>query len=139
MRRNSLAKERPDLLSQWSPYNELSPSDISCGSHRMVLWKCSIGHIWKATIKNRALLNSNCPYCTHRAVLEGYNDLLTLNPSLAKTWSPENTIKPSDVLPYSNKRVIWQCENGHKWTTRIADRTMGHGCPFCSKNLRQTS
>ena len=62
MRRKSLAEERPDLLAQWSPDNEFSPSDVSCGSHKKVLWICAKGHTWAATVKNRALIGSKCPY-----------------------------------------------------------------------------
>lgn len=132
MRRKSLAEERPDLLAQWSPDNEFSPSDVSCGSHKKVLWICAKGHTWAATVKNRALIGSKCPYCEHRAVLKGYNDLQTLFPEIAKTWSPKNVKKPSEVSSPSNSDVFWVCENGHEWKSRVADRTEGHGCPYCA-------
>lgn len=132
MRRKSLAEERPDLLSQWSPDNELSPSDVSCGSHKKVLWICDKGHTWAATVKNRALIGSKCPYCEHRAVLKGYNDLQTLFPEVAKTWSPKNEQMPFEISSRSNTEVLWICENSHEWKARVADRTEGHGCPYCA-------
>ncbi len=132
MKRGSLADERPDMVSQWSPDNELSPSDVSCGSHRKVLWICNKGHTWEATVKNRTLKSSGCPYCEHRAVLKGYNDLETTFPDIAKTWSPKNELSPSEVSPSSNRSILWICENGHEWKARIADRTEGHGCPYCA-------
>lgn len=132
MRRKSLVEERPELLTQWSPENELSPSDVSCGSHKKVLWICEKGHTWSATVKNRALKGSRCPYCEHRAVLEGYNDLQTLFPEIAKTWSPKNEKKPSETSTRSNADVLWICEHGHEWKARVADRTEGHGCPYCA-------
>ena len=132
MRRKSLAEERPELLSQWDRNNTLSPFDVSCGSHKKVWWICDKGHKWQATVKNRALIGSGCPYCEHRAVLKGYNDLLTVNPKLAGTWSPNNTLEPSDVSPSSNTVVRWVCENGHEWSARVADRSEGHGCPYCA-------
>ncbi len=132
MRRGSLAEERPDLLSQWDINNEISPDEVSCGSHKKVWWICSKGHKWEATVKNRALIGSNCPYCEHRAVLKGYNDLKTLFPQVAKTWSPKNKLKPSEVSSRSNTEVLWKCKKGHEWKARIADRTEGHGCPYCA-------
>lgn len=132
MRRKSLLEERPDLALQWSPENELSPSDVSCGSHKKVLWICEKGHTWEATVKNRVLAGSGCPYCEHRAVLKGFNDLETLFPEVAKTWSPNNTMKPSEVSSSSNREVMWICENKHEWKARVADRTEGHGCPYCT-------
>lgn len=132
MRRKSLAEERPDLLLQWSPDNEISPSDVSCGSHKKVLWICDKGHTWEAIVKNRVLAGSGCPYCEHRAVLEGFNDLQTVFPDISKTWSPKNQLKPTEVSSASNKEILWICENGHEWKARIADRTEGHGCPYCA-------
>ena len=132
MRRGSLADERPDLISQWSPDNELSPSDVSCGSHKKVLWVCEKGHTWEAIVKNRVLAGSGCPYCEHRAVLKGYNDLKTVFPKVAKTWSPKNKQKPTEVSSRSNAEVWWRCKLGHEWKARVADRTEGHGCPYCA-------
>ena len=132
MRRKSVAEECPELVAQWATSNKLSPDKVSCGSHLKVWWVCEKGHEWEAVVKNRALLGSKCPYCEHRAVLKGYNDLQTLNPELAETWSPKNESSPSEVSLSSNKAVLWVCENGHEWKARIADRTDGHGCPYCA-------
>lgn len=132
MKRKSLAEVRPDLLTQWSPDNELSPSDVTYGSNTKVLWICNRGHVWSATVKNRVVCGSNCPYCEHRAVLEGFNDLQSLFPEVAATWSPNNQLKPSEVTSKSNAEVLWLCEYGHEWSARVADRTEGHGCPYCA-------
>ena len=132
MRRGSLTEERPDLVGQWSASNTFSPDKVSCGSHLKVWWVCTKGHEWEAVVKNRALLGSGCPYCEHRAILKGYNDLATLKPELAKSWSPKNQRKPSEYAISSNTEVLWICENGHEWKARIADRSEGHGCPYCA-------
>ena len=134
MKRKTVAEERPDLVSQWDAENKYPPDRVSCGSHLRVRWICPKGHSWLAVVKNRVLLGSGCPYCQHRAVLRGYNDLLTANPELMDTWSKKNTVKPYEVLPSSNREVIWKCDKGHEWKARIADRTRGHGCPYCSGN-----
>lgn len=132
MKRRSLSEERPDLLAQWSSENTLSPNKVSCGSHKKVLWVCPKGHKWEAIVKNRTLVGSGCPICEHRAVLKGYNDLLTVNSLVAESWSEKNKIKPDEVSTSSNKVVIWECKKHHEWSARIADRTRGHGCPYCS-------
>ncbi len=132
MRRKSVAEEYPELVPQWGTSNEISPSDVSSGSHKKVWWVCEEGHTWQATVKNRALKGSGCPYCEHRAVLKGYNDLQTLFPEVAKTWSPRNELNPFEVSSRSNMEVLWVCENGHEWKARVADRTEGHGCPYCA-------
>ena len=132
MRKKSLAEVKPELVAQWARINELSPTDVSYGSSKKVWWICDNGHTWEATIKNRVLAGSGCPYCEHRAVLKGYNDLQTVFPDVAKTWSPKNELSPSEVSPASNKTALWVCEKGHEWKARVADRTEGHGCPYCA-------
>lgn len=132
MRRKSIAEEYPELVPQWGTINDLSPDKVSSGSHKKVWWVCEKGHTWEATIKNRALKGSGCPYCEHRAVLKGYNDLQTLLPEVAATWSPNNLMKPSTLSSRSNVEVLWLCEKGHEWKARVADRTEGHGCPYCT-------
>ena len=133
MRRKSLAEERPDLLSSWSPNNEISPNAITCGSNKKVLWRCEKDHEWSATVKNRALIGSGCPYCGCRAVLKGFNDLATIHPELVNEWSEKNgALSPSGVAAYSNSRVWWRCDKGHEWYALISSRSDGHGCPYCA-------
>ena len=135
MKRRSLAEERPDLLPSWSPNNEISPNDITCGSHLKVLWRCEKAHEWSATVKNRALIGSGCPYCGCRAVLKGFNDLATIHPELIPEWSEKNELNPTDVTSYSNRKVWWRCGKGHEWFALISSRSDGHGCPYCTGQL----
>ena len=39
---------------------------------------------------------------------------------------------PSDVPSSSNKKVWWQCKEGHEWQANIASRNSGRGCPYCA-------
>ena len=32
----------------------------------------------------------------------------------------------------SGKTVWWKCKDGHEWQARVADRSRGNGCPYCS-------
>lgn len=43
---------------------------------------------WQASILNRNSGRSNCPYLSGKLVLEGFNDLQTINPELAAQWHP---------------------------------------------------
>ena len=115
MGHKSLAEERPDLIPQWSPDNEMLPIDVSACSHNRAVWICKNGHKWESIVKNRVLTNSSCPYCAHRAVLEGFNDLATVFPDIAKEWSDKNyPLLPSNVMAFSNKKAWWRCKNGHE-------------------------
>lgn len=60
---NSLASRRPQLAKEWSPKNlPLLPATVPAFSHRKVLWKCSAGHEWQATIASRST-GVGCPMC----------------------------------------------------------------------------
>ena len=129
---NDLASLKPELLKEWSPNNTIQPTEIGVGSHKKVLWIGACGHEWSAEIRNR-VRGAGCPYCSHNAVLQGFNDLATVLPQVAKEWSPRNApLKPTQVTPYANRKVWWKCEQGHEWFTLISTRAYGSKCPYCS-------
>ena len=78
------------------------------------------------------------PYCGDRKVLKGYNDPRTTRPEIAREWNKERNgdLKPADVIASSNKRVWWECKEGHEWSGLIANRACrgkaDPGCPYCS-------
>jgi len=69
-------------------------------------------------------------------VKQGINDLATLRPEIAEEWDIEMNpgISPSDVTCGSEKKIWWQCEEGHSWQAKVYSRTEGRGCPECAHN-----
>ena len=132
---NDLKTINPDLANEWNYKRNggLKPAHFLANSHEKVWWKCSNGHEWQATIDSRNT-GRGCPYCASQKILKGYNDLLTINPTLAKEWNHEKNDKltPSDVMPNSNKKVWWKCSNGHEWQAMVSSRNKGACCPYCS-------
>ncbi|MBQ2237358.1 MAG: hypothetical protein II317_04565 [Clostridia bacterium] len=132
---NDLKTINPDLANEWNYKRNggLKPAHFLANSHEKVWWKCSSGHEWQATIDSRNT-GRGCPYCASQKILKGYNDLLTINPTLAKEWNHEKNDKltPSDVMPNSNKKVWWKCSNGHEWQAMVSSRNKGACCPYCS-------
>ena len=47
-------------------------------------WKCENGHEWQTSVKSRSMLKSGCPYCSGYKIIQGYSDLKTLYPNIAK-------------------------------------------------------
>ena len=137
---NDLATINPALANEWNyeKNDDLKPIDVLPNSHKQVWWKCNNGHEWQAIIKSRNSGNG-CPYCSNKKVLKGYNDLQTINPTLAYEWNYEMNLglTPMDIVPNSNKKVWWKCNNGHEWQARVADRNNGQGCPECYKIKRK--
>ena len=124
---NDLATTHPKLASQVMGWD---PTTLSAGSNKKLKWKCEQEHIYKATIANRSLNNSGCPFCSSNSVLAGFNDLATTYPKIAAQadgWDPKT------VAPFSGRREKWRCGVGHSYKAAISMRTSrDSGCPFCS-------
>lgn len=133
--RITLAEYNPEIAAQWHPTKNspLTPEMVASKSSKKVWWLGECGHEWQATILNRVVQNSNCPYCSGQRVLTGFNDLATVNPQLAADWHPSKNGKltPKQITSKSGKKVWWQCDNGHEWEAKIENRTNGSRCPFC--------
>ena len=129
-----LATVRPDLATQWdcNKNQGLSASDVCHSSNKRYWWICEKGHCWQVSANARQ--KSGCPVCAGKAVLPGFNDLLTVNPILAAQWDyGKNEIKATDVTAHSGKRAWWLCDRGHSWIAKISDRQKGNGCPYCGR------
>ncbi len=133
---SSLFDSNPKLCKEWD-YDKnapLSPETIGKSSNKLVWWKCSKGHEWKASVGNRTNKNfsSNCPYCSNRKILPGYNDLATINPELANEWSSKNKVLPTTVSVGSQKKYWWVCSCVHEWQATPYHRNkFGSQCPIC--------
>lgn len=135
----SLLAKRPEL------YNELNflknggfdLAALSVASTQKLWWTCALGHDYEASVGNRSINGTGCPYCSGRKVLVGFNDLQTLNPKLAEQWDDlkNGELTPNDVTVRSNKIVHWICMQGHTWQASIGNRRKGQGCPKCAGNI----
>ena len=78
-------------------------------------------------MNSRAVYGNNCPYCGHRRILPGFNDLATNNPGLAAEWNHKRNgrLKPTNVMPGSNRVVWWRCcECGEEWQAPVKERPL---------------
>jgi hypothetical protein len=125
---NDLATTHPQMAIQAFEWN---PESTTAGSNKKKDWICQSGHIWNAAIKNRTSQNLGCPVCSNQQVLAGFNDLLTINPNLAREayeWDP------STVTQGANVKRKWKCSEGHIWDALVVNRSgRGDGCPSCAQ------
>ena len=135
----SLSYSNPEVSKEWNhkKNGSLKPEYFAANSNKKVWWTCVNGHEWQAMIVTRNK-GHGCPYCSGVKALIGYNDLQTVNPTLAKEWNHQKNeeVAPTDVMPNSDKKVWWKCSNGHEWQARIQHRNNGAGCPICYKEQR---
>lgn len=114
---NCLAVMHPEIVRDWSEKNLLlTPDTVTYGSNRQVWWKGACGHEWQASIKSRSS-GENCPICSGKRVVEGINDLATLEPELALEWSERNlSLTPDMINDKARKNVWWKCRKcGYEW------------------------
>ena len=152
----SLAEARPDLAAEWNyeKNGNLRPEDVTCKSGKKVWWKLPYDvpmdykvegkHFefeWEATISGRSR-GDNCPYLSGRAAAwEGFNDLQTVKPELAKQWHPtkNGNLKPNQITSGSNKEIWWLFPyDDHKtgkhfdfeWKNTVKNRNKNLNCPY---------
>ena len=140
---NDFQTLHPEMLKEWD-YDEnkksnLFPDEMLLGSLKLINWICPNGHKYQRSIYDRLNGRGNCPYCTNRKVLEGYNDLATTNPELLKEWNYEKNneigLYPNKITNGGREKIWWKCDKGHEWNSIARSRIKGHGCPYCSNNL----
>ena len=152
---NDLKTINPKLAAQWHPTKNgnLKPTQVTANTERKVWWLFSYDdpitrkHFdfeWQASILNRNSGRSNCPYLSGKLVLEGFNDLQTINPELAAQWHPNKNgdLKPTQVSVSTMKKVWWlfpyddPVTGNHynfEWQASISSRNnRGTCCPYLS-------
>ncbi len=146
---NCLRALMPELARAWHPTKnkDLTPSDVTLGSSKVVIWKCEQGHDWPSPVVvmmqifRTGAATKGCPYCSGKKATKMHN-LFDEYPEAAKAWDPELNLptKPWDVLPRSNKIYHWRCGK-HKWKSTVSNvvKRVKEGrppCPKCSRNAQ---
>jgi hypothetical protein len=127
---NDLATTHPELAAQADGWD---PTTVVAGAGKKLVWKCKLGHQWKASVNNRSK-GTSCPTCANKTIHIGFNDLATTSPELA---AQADGWDPTTVVAFSNKKVQWKCEFGHQWSTTVASRSSGTGCPICTGRVAE--
>ena len=123
---NDLQTTHPTIAQEAFGWNA---SGFSAGSGEKKSWMCAKGHVFEAKVAHRAN-GSNCPFCTNRKVLAGFNDLATTHPALAEQacgWDP------TTVTYGSGKPRKWSCSKGHIFIATPNQRTSRPNravCPY---------
>lgn len=133
-----LATTHPNLALEWNyeKNKELSPTQVKAGSNKKVWWKCPLGHSYQMIIHHKTN-GTGCPICSGHITLTGFNDFATKHPELLSEWDYErNTVFPTEIPQYYNKKVWWKCKCGHNWMASVNNRASGTICPKCATSNR---
>lgn len=115
--------------------NKFPPSNILDNSTQKIWWLCKYGHSYQNTPYQIKKLGSQCPFCSNRRVLSGFNDLTTKNKQMSQEFDIyKNKITPDLIVYGGKKQWWWKCDYGHLWKSNIENRLRGDGCPYCSNH-----
>lgn len=138
-----LKNSHPELMSEWDFANNekfaIYPDNILETSNVMAFWKCKVcSGSYRISVKRKVFYNKDCPYCTNKRALPGFNSFKKLHENdLMKEWDFElnaNIADPDYILPTTTKTVFWNCKicNGN-YSASVKGRTSGEEtCPYCS-------
>ena len=75
----------------------------------------------------------------HKQLASEGKNICQLSPQLQSEWMADrNThLNSTDIRPYSHFKAWWSCSNcpdghPHIWEARVADRSYGSKCPYCT-------
>lgn len=138
-----LKNSHPELMSEWDFVNNekfaIYPDNILETSNVKVFWKCKVcSGSYRISVKRKVSGKYDCPYCTSKKVLPGFNSFKKLHENdLMKEWdfeSNSNYVNPDRILPTVISKVFWNCPVC-KGTYRasVAGRISGEEtCPYCA-------
>ena len=75
-----------------------------------------------------------CPICTGKVAIAGYNSFADEHLELVPLWSINNDKMPTEVLSTSSYRALWVCPTcGDEYYGQVRDMVSGAvDCPVCS-------
>lgn len=136
---NDLATLRPKISSEWhtTKNGDLKPTQVSVSKNLKIWWECKLGHEWFTSINSRtSKQNTNCPTCTGRTILSGFNDLQTTHPEVAVEWHPTKNgdLLPTHISQGNSLPIWWLCGLGHEYQAVPYSRTSKKttGCAVCA-------
>jgi DNA-directed RNA polymerase subunit RPC12/RpoP/very-short-patch-repair endonuclease len=133
------AKEnnRMILMLEFSDKNKKNPSQISFGTSDKYLWNCSKCHNeYDMKVNKRTTGKQNCPYCSGKKVLKGFNDLWTTYPEIADLL--EDKQKGYELTAGSGKKENFKCKDcGYIIKNKSINEAVRRGihCPRCGDGI----
>ena len=138
---NSVAVKFPELAARWSDENEQKADEVLPSIKASYYLDCNkCGGTYLAPLQKAIAGEDECPYCSGRRLLRGYNSLADRHPDIVASYSKRNKETADEVLSTSNKFIYWDCnECGGTYMAPLQGKINGTvTCPYCSgKQLLQ--
>ncbi len=132
---DSLGARFPEIASEWSPQNKMTPYDVSPGSKDSVEWICSKGHTWNAPIHTRTQGYGFCRECFPFG--KSNTGFAQRFPEMRKYYSKDNTISFDRLIISDDEKRKWICEKGHVFleSTININQRGSFSCPICNHRI----
>ena len=132
---NDLTITNPQLASEFSPRNDKKANEVGEWQKYEVFWICpTCKREFRREVRKMAAGVDECPICTGRVAIEGYNSLADEHPEIVSLWSINNDKKPTEVTSTSSYSALWCCPTcGEEYRGQVRDMVSGTvDCPICS-------
>lgn len=146
---NSLVDKFPTIAKMWSENNEQTANTILPSLAYNALWICpNCGGEYSAPIRDVVSGVTDCPYCTDKRVLPGFNSFAVKYPELLQGWDYLRNypidVNPDSISDKNQKLVWWKCSNGHKYRMSVQarilmDKRQKEACSICKGRRREIS
>ncbi|MFJ7831850.1 zinc-ribbon domain-containing protein [Peribacillus sp. NPDC097284] len=100
------------------------------GVFKKLTWKCGCGHIWD-TSYHQVDRGSWCPECAKVSRANFFRKYSIEDMQLLA--AEKNGECLSRVYESYNKKLLWKCENGHRFEKSLSNFKKGQWCPTCKK------
>ena len=99
------------------------------GMHNKLNWKCSEGHIWKATPASVLHSDTWCPHCSRR--------ILTIEDMKDIAQSRGGECLSTEYVD-GEVKLKWRCNMGHEWMATPKLVKYKTWCPYCAGIVKLT-
>lgn len=132
---NDLTITNPQLASEFSPRNDKKANEVGEWQKYEVFWICpTCKQEFHREVRRMTAGFDECPICTGKIAIAGYNSFADEHPELVSLWSINNDKKPTEVTSQSSYRALWVCPTcGDEYYGQVRDMVSGSvDCPICS-------
>jgi len=121
---NDLATTDKELLSEWDyEKNNILPTQVSRNSMRVVWWKCSLGHSWRAKISDRTARKHLCQFAVLKyQQMDGLNTVMPFGTRKIDAFRTLTTESLAVFIPFRVQDIYH--ENGIYYGQNVISKNM---------------
>jgi hypothetical protein len=109
-------------------------SNVYTNRRTKLLWECKEGHQWKTAPGN--IKSGNwCPYCGIKRRVEARKLGIEVMRQIAEERGGRCL---STTYINSKTKLLWECDEGHRWKATPGSVRSGKWCPYCGGTAKLT-